>query len=422
MTDADSDLGKQTTRDLLATGEYHVIGGVSSLTGEQQVEDYTPLECDLDSFDSVRNFCTAIDDFRLSKPLDRLVCLSSQAAEAENNEIQWTKDNHEQTIQRNVLSPFLMTGLLLDGMDGSFDARCTFVSPKSSSKVGISTKLSMKGLEEGFFKIPMLDGSEDYNSEKTIADAKLCQKLLKTYLHEKYHKLNHVTFSDIALPNGENDSKCLLDVVQSPKASASASGESWMAAEDDSDDISIQLDKNVIYNKAIDIDKAHKLFELSEKVTLAEWPQVKVVTSPCPTLKVIGVVTKAQVQKQELKRMQEMGRPGISEPELAVVVDETADIKKPRMSKRQKVAAAADKTVSFVVNNTVKRVARGASSKILGEFPDEALTNYIETVPEEDVQALETDIFRQMSREASAKKLQSDKSKFTCTYLSHCGM
>mmetsp|Transcript_46342 Transcript_46342/g.112319 ORF Transcript_46342/g.112319 Transcript_46342/m.112319 type:complete len:859 (+) Transcript_46342:115-2691(+) len=412
LTDADSDLGKQTAKDLLATGEYHVIGGVSNLPSAEQTENFTPIECDLDDFDSVRNFCSSIDDFRLTKPLDRLVCLS---AEAENDKLEWTKDNHEQTIQRNVLSPFLMTGLLLDGMDGSFDARCTFVAPKSNSKVGFSTKLDLKGLEDGFSKTPMLDGSQDFNCEKTIADAKLCQKLLKTFLHEKYHKLNHVTFSDITLPEGNDDaSKCLLDVVQNPKASVTASGVSWKAASaaaaEDNDDI-IQIDENEIYGKAIDIDKAHQLFQLSEQVTKADWPKVKVVTSPCPTLYVIGAVTKAQVQKQELKRMREMGRPGISEPDVVAVVAATtaSDDEKVKLTKRQKVAAAVDKAATFVFKKTVKPVAKTATSKLLGEFPDEAVNNYIEDVQDEDVAQLEVDIFRQMSKEASQQKPQADK-------------
>jgi len=400
LTDADSALGKQTTRDLLATGEYHVIGGVSRPS--EPSEDFTPIECDLNSFDSVRNFCSEVEDFRLTKPLDKLVCLST----TESDGLQWTKDDLEQTIQQNVLSPFLMTGLLLDGMDGSFDARCTFVSPKSNSEVDISTKLSLSGLENGFSKTPMLDGSEDFNAEKCVADAKLCQKMLKTFLHEKYHKLNHVTFSDITLPNGEEASKCLLDVVQNPKASASTSGESWKPATVNDGTMSIQIDNDEIYKKAIDIDQAHHLFELAEQVTQADWPHVKVVTSPCPTLKVIGAVTKAQVQKQELKRIREMGRPGISEPEVVVL---TADGKKPKMTKRQKVASIIDKAVTFVFKNTVKRVAKGASSKILGEFPDEAVTNYIEDVEDEEVAKLEKEIFRQMSNEASEMKLKTDK-------------
>lgn len=409
LTDADSELGKQTTRDLLATGEYHIIGGVSSLSSasSQQTDHFTPIECDLNSFDSVRSFCSEVNEFRLTKPLDRLVCLSA----AESDSPQWTKDNFEQIFQQNVLSPFLMTGLLLEGMDGSFDARCTFVSPRSSSDVGASTKLSLQALEDRFSRA--LNGSDNVDAKKTIADAKLCQKLLKTYLHEKYHKLNQVTFCDISLPSGEGASKCLLDIVKDPKASASSSGESWKPADAGNGTLSIQIDKDEIYKKSIDIDLAHKLFQMAERVTEAPWPKVKVVTSPCPTLKVIGAVTKAQVQKQELKRMRELGRPGISEPEVAST----------KMGKRQKVAAALDKVATFVFQNTIKRVAKSASSKILGEFPEEAVTNYIETVKDEDIAKLEIEIFRQMLKETSEKKLQTDKSKLIAhNIISECVM
>lgn len=423
LTDADSELGKQTTRQLLATGEYHIIGGVSSLPSisskMEQEENFTPLECDLESFDSVRNFCSAIDEVRLTKPLDRLVCLS--AAEG-TNELLYTNDNHEQTIQRNVLSHFLMTGLLLNGMDGSFDARCTFVSPTSNNGLGItsSSKLVLQGLEDGFLKMPMLDGSQQFDADKTIVDAQLCQKMLKTFLHEKYHKLNYVTFNDIILPgdNAEFSSKCLLDVVHSPEASASTSGESWKPlVVDDNDETStsplaIEVDQNEVYNKVLNIDQAHQLFELAERVTQANWPDVKVVTSPCPTLKVIGAYTKAQVQKQELKRMEELGRPGISEPGVVATTAETVsdgEIKESRMSKRQRVAVVVDKVATFVFQNTVKRVAKAATSKMLGEFPDEAVNNYIETVREEDVAQLENEIFQQISNEIADQKLKTDK-------------
>jgi len=108
-------------------------------------------------------------------------------------------------------------------------------------------------------------------------------------------------------------------------------------------------------------------------------------------------VTKAQVQKQELKRMRELGRPGISEPEVIEV------------TKRKKIAAAADKVAGFVFKNTVKRFAKVASSKVLGEFPEEATNNYIESVAEEDMMELEREIFSQISNEEAANKLNSDK-------------
>jgi hypothetical protein len=62
----------------------------------------------------------------------------------------------------------------------------------------------------------------------------------------------------------------------------------------------------------------------------------------------------------------------------------------------------------------VKRFAKVATSKMLGEFPDEAVNNYIENISEEDMAALEIEIFQKLSKEESGKKLKTDKSKIFC--------
>ena len=36
--------------------------------------DFTPLECDLSSFQSVRNFCKELNKVKLRRPIDRLIC------------------------------------------------------------------------------------------------------------------------------------------------------------------------------------------------------------------------------------------------------------------------------------------------------------------------------------------------------------
>jgi NAD(P)-dependent dehydrogenase (short-subunit alcohol dehydrogenase family) len=38
------------------------------------MDNFTPMYCDLNSFDAVRNFCKQVDEFRLSKPIDVLIC------------------------------------------------------------------------------------------------------------------------------------------------------------------------------------------------------------------------------------------------------------------------------------------------------------------------------------------------------------
>lgn len=400
LTGAESDLGRKTTQDLLATGEYHVIGGVRSLqsfSGKEQ-EGFTPIECDPESFDSVRNFCSQVEDFRLGKPLDRLVCLAGD--DEPTNELQYTKDDHEKTIQTYFLSPALMTGLLLSAMEASYDARLTLVCPPEAKDGKIANLVDLKGFEAGFKKIPMVDGSTEFNSKKAAADAKLCQKLLTNFLHEKYHKLNDVSFNDISV--SDSSSGDLFEVVHGPEAGGSKnSGMSWKSSDIEGESVVACDDTDD--SKTYDLDKAYKLFSLAQKVTKSNWPEIKVVTSPCPTLKVVGAVTKAQVQKQELKRMREMGRPGISEAEVVT-----------RITKRQRIASAAETVTSFIFRNTVKRFARVATSQMLGEFPDEATNNYLENVSEEDMAALEKEIFQKLSKEESDKKLKTDKSKIFC--------
>jgi hypothetical protein len=107
-----------------------------------------------------------------------------------------------------------------------------------------------------------------------------------------------------------------------------------------------------------------KLFEYSNQITEAKWPELRQITSPCPTLKVIGAVTKGMVKKEELKRMRELGRPGMTGEDAEPV----------RVSKRKKALMVADQVVGSIVGNTVGRVARLAGRGLLGELPEEAKT------------------------------------------------
>lgn len=112
--------------------------------------------------------------------------------------------------------------------------------------------------------------------------------------------------------------------------------------------------------KVNNIDLGLKLFNLSTEIVGAEWPFVKQVRSPCPTLNVIGAISKAMIAKEELKRMED--RPGFN-----------ADGTPIRRSKAKKAVQVADKVVGGVLKNTVGRVGRFASRRILGKVPQEAL-------------------------------------------------
>lgn len=83
---------------------------------------------------------------------------------------------------------------------------------------------------------------------------------------------------------------------------------------------------------------------------------MKAVTSPCPTLKVVGAVTKGMVQREELKRVKQ---------------SQATDAKK-KKSLRRKIVLGVDRTVTFVLKNTVGRVAKLLGKRVLGEIPDTA--------------------------------------------------
>ena len=71
------------------------------------LDNFTPMQCELQSFDSVRDFCDRVNKFRLTKPLDRLIC-NAGVYQPSLPEAKWTLDGHEQTMQINYLSHFLM--------------------------------------------------------------------------------------------------------------------------------------------------------------------------------------------------------------------------------------------------------------------------------------------------------------------------
>jgi len=398
VTVASSELGRKTTKALLETGEYHVVGGTPDLDsmatiakeeGFDMDENFTPMLCDFDCFDSVCDFCTNVEEFRSSKPLDRLICNPGDVSVGSS--VEWSKDKHEQILQTHYLSPFLVIGKLLESMGDSADARVTLVgSPSRYSKV--ADLVNLDGFKAGMTKpVAMVDGSDTFVAYKALEDAKLCQKMFNSFLNTKYHKLTQITFNTYERSKSDSD-QGLFEVMHNPACSGK-SGISW--SHDGSALVEFE-DENLI-SKVNDIDAAYQLYEYSQRVTGAEWPSIRQVTSPCPTLKVIGAITKAKIKREEMKRMRELGRPGISEPTLAR-----------RTTKRQKVAAFADKVVARVLKHTVGRAARAASTIVLGQIPEEALKGSFEDISEQDVQELEEEISSQIGA-SSKKKTFGDK-------------
>lgn len=464
VTGASSGLGRKAALALLNSGEYHVIGAVRDMDKMEAVAEidgfdmkhFTPMECELNSFASVRQFCENLDEFRMDKPLDRLIC-NAGVYQPSLDYAKWSADNHEQTMQINFLSHFLMISKLLPGMMDSTDPRVIMVGSVTGNDntVGgggvypIADLHELDGFEKGFNNpIPMADGY-GFIGAKAYKDSKLCLMMMANFLHYKYHKLTGVTFCSM-YPGciaesplfrekrewfrtyfpifmkfitggfvGEHEAgQRLFQVAHDPRCSKSGVYWSWNGgpregrgaeALEKGGQISggggagggwDSIFENDQSSKVLNIETASKLFDTSTEITGAEWPTLKQITSPCPTLKVIGAVTQGMVKREELKRMREMGRPGMSENDLEVmdkaielaaaeekaaasttatatgVVEEKASVPKARpnakFSKRQRVVMAADKTVGFVLKNTVGRGARLVGGKLLGKIPDTA--------------------------------------------------
>ena len=120
ITGTSSGLGKATTKWLLETGNWHIICAcrdVEKMAVVAEVEgfdpkSYTIMNLDLASFQSVRDFAAELKEFKADKPLDRLVC-NAAVYQPSLPEAKYTEDGHEQQLQINHLSHFLLSSLLV---------------------------------------------------------------------------------------------------------------------------------------------------------------------------------------------------------------------------------------------------------------------------------------------------------------------
>lgn len=483
ITGTSSGLGRKAALSLLLSGEYHVVGAVRDLDKMEAVAEvdgfdlnhFTAIECELNSLESVRLFCDELNKFRLEKPIDRLIC-NAGVYQPSLEHAKWSVDNHEQTMQINFLSHFLMISKLLPSMMDSTDPRVIMVGSVTGNDntVGgggvypIADLHELEGLEKGFKNpISMADGY-GFIGAKAYKDSKLCLMMMANYLHYKYNKLTGVSFCSI-YPGciaesplfrekrawfrtyfpifmkfitggfvGEHEAgQRLFQVAHDPRCSKSGVYWSWNGgpregrgseALEKGGQISggggagggwDSIFENDQSSKVLSLETATKLFHTSTKVTGAEWPTLKQVTSPCPTLKVIGAVTQGMVKREELKRMREMGRPGMfddDEVEIVEVVQESVEgattdsaesattttaaattqkkqavsTPKKKLSKRQRVLVAGDRAVGFVLGNTIGRVARFIGSRLLGKIPEAAKTGSYHPFGEEGSSSVST--------------------------------
>jgi protochlorophyllide reductase len=168
------------------------------------MENFTPMYCELNSFDSVRKFCNQVDEFRLSKPLDRLLC-NAGVYQPTLPYAKWSVDGHEQTMQINFLGHFLMISQLMPSIMDSTDPRVVVVGSVTGNDntVGgggvypIADLHELEGFAQGFRKPIAIAEGYGFIGAKAYKDSKLCLMMMANLLHTKYHKLTGISFSSM---------------------------------------------------------------------------------------------------------------------------------------------------------------------------------------------------------------------------------
>jgi len=449
ITGASSGVGLETTARLLRTGEYHVFGAVRDLDKMRAAAndldfpmgDFTPLQVELDSFESVRGFCKDLEKAKLNKPIDRLIC--NAATYQPGGTPVWSADGQEQTMQVNFLSHYLMVSLLLPGMALAADPRIIMVGgARADEGVSVYPRAdlgALEGLKPGSTApLAMLDGSS-YFGAKAYKDSKLCLGMTVDMLHRRYHKQTGITFS-IVHPGSVTGSALLADKPPLDKSAAlpafvktladfelttlktfgigdnlhadglvtetsavstaeaaehlfqvaydvrcSTSGSwSWRegdaaaeaaAAAEDYDGARSGWEgiyENEPSGQLLNLELSQELWRESSRVTGAVWPPANVPKSPCPTLKVVGAVTKAMNAKEEAKRTLQ----GIKPVDQGIA-----------SALGGKALGSTGYVVDAIAGNTIGRVAKIAQDKLLGGLPTDAIEGTFQETKEKRTEA-----------------------------------
>ncbi|GMH54826.1 hypothetical protein TrLO_g13671 [Triparma laevis f. longispina] len=415
ITGTSSGMGKKCARALLLTGEYHVIGAVRDMDKMEAIMEldsydpslFTPMHLELNSFQSVNSFCENLHKFKGGKHVDRLIC-NAGIYQPSLDHAKWSEDGHEQTMQTNFLSHFLLISKLLPDMSESEDARVVTVGSVTGNDntVGgggvypVADLKQLDGLKAGFQNpISMLDGY-NFIGAKAYKDSKLVLMMTANMLHDRYHKQTGISFSSIypgciaesplfrekrpwfrkyfpvfmkfvtgGFVGEEEAGQRLFQVIHDPRCSKSGVYWSWNggpregrgaeALEKGGQIIGAggsgggwdSIFENEQSDKVKDIETTFNLFKYATQVTGAEWPEPHVAKSPCPTLKVVGLVTAAINAKEEAKRMK-------PEPGMVGAID---------------LKAKAANNFDFITQSTVVKVVKAVQDRFLGELPEDAI-------------------------------------------------
>jgi len=368
ITGTSSGLGKATAKALLRTKKYHVIGAVRDLEKMNVVaelegfdmEDFTAMHLELTSFESVKSFAEALNEFRGDHPIDRLAC-NAAVYQPTLDYPKWTVDGHEQQLQINYLSHFLLTSKIMPMMEGSDDARVVMIGSVTGNDntVGgggvypIADLKELEGLELGCKKpIAMMDGY-NFNGAKMYKDTKLALMMTSNMLHERFHRSTGIAFSSIypgciaesplfrekrpwfrkyfpifmkyitgGFVGEEEAGQRLFQTLTDPRCRKSGVYWSWNGGAREGRGLEAMekggqitgaggagggwesIYENDQSDKVLNKDMMMKLWQYTTEVTGSEWPAAYQPKSPCPTLRVVDAATSILGVLEEQARMQ----------------------------------------------------------------------------------------------------------------------
>ncbi|KAJ6828626.1 protochlorophyllide reductase B [Iris pallida] len=305
VTGASSGLGLATAKALAESGKWNVIMACRDFLKAEKAaksagmpkENYTIMHLDLASLDSVRQF---VDTFKRSgMPLDVLVC-NAAVYQPTASEPSYTANGFEMSVGVNHLGHFLLARELLDNLNasdypsrrliivGSITGNTNTLAGNVPPKANLGDLRGLAAGLNGTSSSTMIDGGR-FDGAKAYKDSKVCNMLMMQEFHRRYHEDFGITFASLypgciattglfrehiplfralfppfqkyitkGYVSEEDAGRRLAQVVSDPSLTKSGVYWSW-----NKNSASFE---NQLSEEASDLEKARKVWELSEKL------------------------------------------------------------------------------------------------------------------------------------------------------------
>jgi len=212
ITGASSGLGLNCAVALGKTGRHFMVLAVRDVDKMKRVAKemgipencYVVMKLELGSLQSVRDFVFNLKAFKSIRPVDNMIC-NAAVYRPTDPEPAFTDDGFEQSMGINHFGHFLLANLMVDDMAKSKDARMCIVGSITGNTNTVGGGLvypqadlgNLQGFEAGARNpITMADGKPFFGA-KAYKDAKVCNMMTVSELHQRYHDSTGIAFSSM---------------------------------------------------------------------------------------------------------------------------------------------------------------------------------------------------------------------------------